>query len=316
MLGVSADPVAKQDKFKAKHGLTIALGSDETHEMLEAYGVWAEKSMYGRKYMGILRNTYLIGPDGKVAQVWEKVKVAGPRRGGAGCRQGAVGQRASPRPTGHAPFISDHRHFPVLRSGKINHGGLKSPPMRRPRQTGPDGERRCHLGTDLVSYRADSGRVIGHEAARRRRRAPATRWRMPAAQFRLGPVTFWIVVGSFVIMAGWSLATGTYFAFHDDVLKRLIARQAEQQFAYEDRIAELRAQVDRTASRQLLDQEQFEQKLDQILRRQATLESRATTLTARARSDPDRLDPPRPPRPAARTPRPSSRSSPRRSTTR
>ena len=79
-------------------------------------------------------------------------------------------------------------------------------------------------------------------------------------------------------MAGWSLATGTYFAFHDDVLTRLIARQKEQQFAYEDRIAELRAQVDRITSRQLLDQEQFEQKLDQIMRRQATLESRASTL--------------------------------------
>ncbi len=77
ILGVSADAVAKQDKFKNKHGLTIALGSDETRKMLEAYGVWAEKSLYGRKYMGILRNTYLIGPDGKVAKVWEKVKVAG-----------------------------------------------------------------------------------------------------------------------------------------------------------------------------------------------------------------------------------------------
>ena len=97
-------------------------------------------------------------------------------------------------------------------------------------------------------------------------------------QFRLGPVTFWIAVGSLVIMAGWSLATGTYFAFHDDVLTRLIARQKEQQFAYEDRIAELRAQVDRITSRQLLDQEQFEQKLEQIMRRQATLESRASTL--------------------------------------
>jgi peroxiredoxin Q/BCP len=77
ILGVSADPVKKQDRFKTKHDLTIALASDETHEMLEAYGVWAEKSMYGRKYMGILRNTYLIGPDGKIAQIWEKVKVAG-----------------------------------------------------------------------------------------------------------------------------------------------------------------------------------------------------------------------------------------------
>ena len=80
-------------------------------------------------------------------------------------------------------------------------------------------------------------------------------------------------------MAGWSLATGTYFAFHDDVLTRLIARQTEQQYAYEDRIAELRAKVDRTTSRQLLDQEQFDQKLDQIMRRQTTLESRASTLS-------------------------------------
>jgi peroxiredoxin Q/BCP len=77
ILGVSADPVAKLDKFKAKHDLKIPLGSDEGHEMLNAYGVWAKKSLYGRSYMGILRNTYLIGPDGKVAQVWEKVRVAG-----------------------------------------------------------------------------------------------------------------------------------------------------------------------------------------------------------------------------------------------
>lgn len=92
-------------------------------------------------------------------------------------------------------------------------------------------------------------------------------------------MTFWIVVGATVIMAGWSLATGTYFAFKDDVLTRLIARQAEQNFAYEDRIAELRAQVDRIASRQLLDQEQFETRLEQIQRRQQTLESRAATMT-------------------------------------
>jgi peroxiredoxin Q/BCP len=77
VLGVSADPVKKQDKFKAKHDLTIALASDETLEMLKTYGVWAEKSMYGRTFMGVLRNTYLIGPDGKIARIWEKVKVAG-----------------------------------------------------------------------------------------------------------------------------------------------------------------------------------------------------------------------------------------------
>src|SRR5262245_35538939 len=72
--------------------------------------------------------------------------------------------------------------------------------------------------------------------------------------------------------------TATYFAFREDVLTRLVARQAEMQFGYEDRIAELRAQIDRISGRQLLDQEQYEQKLDQILRRQSALESRAGAL--------------------------------------
>jgi murein DD-endopeptidase MepM/ murein hydrolase activator NlpD len=91
---------------------------------------------------------------------------------------------------------------------------------------------------------------------------------------------FWIVIGTVSLLGMWSAATATYFAFRDDVLTRLIARQAEMQYAYEDRIAELRAKVDRTTSRQLLDQEQFDQKLDQIMRRQTTLESRATALGA------------------------------------
>jgi thioredoxin-dependent peroxiredoxin len=77
VVGVSADPVKKQDAFKAKHGLETPLASDESHEMLTAYGVWGEKSMYGRKYMGINRTTVLIGPDGRIARVWPKVKIAG-----------------------------------------------------------------------------------------------------------------------------------------------------------------------------------------------------------------------------------------------
>ena len=108
----------------------------------------------------------------------------------------------------------------------------------------------------------------------------ATPSRMPENRFAFGPVVFWIVVGTVVVLGMWSAATATYFAFRDDVLTRLIARQAEMQYAYEDRIAELRAQVDRTTSRQLLDQEQFDQKLDQIMKRQTTLESRATALGA------------------------------------
>jgi len=77
VLGVSADPVPAQDKFKTKHKLSIALASDEKHRMIEAYGVWQEKSMYGRKFMGIVRATFLIGPDQRVAKIWPKVSVAG-----------------------------------------------------------------------------------------------------------------------------------------------------------------------------------------------------------------------------------------------
>jgi len=96
---------------------------------------------------------------------------------------------------------------------------------------------------------------------------------------RIGPVAFWVVVGTLVAMAVWSIGTGTYFAFTDAVLTRLIGRQAEMQFSYEDRIAELRSQVDRITSRQLLDQEQFEQKLNALMQRQATLESRTSALS-------------------------------------
>src|SRR5437899_5384647 len=99
-------------------------------------------------------------------------------------------------------------------------------------------------------------------------------------QVRFGPVVFWIVIGTVTVLGMWSAATATYFAFRDDVLTRLLARQAEMQYAYEDRIAELRTKVDRTTGRQLLDQEQFDQKLEQIMRRQAALESRAGALGA------------------------------------
>jgi peroxiredoxin Q/BCP len=77
VIGVSADPVKAQDRFKAKHGLEIPLASDEAHGMLEAYGVWGEKSMYGRTYIGIRRTTFLIGPDGRIVRIWPKVKVEG-----------------------------------------------------------------------------------------------------------------------------------------------------------------------------------------------------------------------------------------------
>jgi thioredoxin-dependent peroxiredoxin len=77
IVGVSADPVPALAKFKAKHKLAIALASDEKHRMLEAYGVWQEKSLYGRKFLGIVRTTFLIGADGRIAKVWPKVSVDG-----------------------------------------------------------------------------------------------------------------------------------------------------------------------------------------------------------------------------------------------
>jgi peroxiredoxin Q/BCP len=77
VVGVSADPVKAQDKFRDKHKLAIPLASDETKKMLTAYGAWGEKSMYGRKFMGVRRTTVLIDRDGRIARVWENVKVDG-----------------------------------------------------------------------------------------------------------------------------------------------------------------------------------------------------------------------------------------------
>lgn len=77
LIGVSPDSVKRHDRFKDKHGLDVRLASDEDRHVLEAYGVWVEKSMYGRKYMGVERTTVLIGKDGRIARIWNKVKVPG-----------------------------------------------------------------------------------------------------------------------------------------------------------------------------------------------------------------------------------------------
>lgn len=77
IIGISPDGPAKHDKFKAKYGLGVILGADEEKKVLEAYGVWVEKSMYGRKYMGVERATFLVDAGGKIAQAWRKVKVPG-----------------------------------------------------------------------------------------------------------------------------------------------------------------------------------------------------------------------------------------------
>ncbi|MCL4169930.1 UNVERIFIED_CONTAM: hypothetical protein GTU68_042338 [Idotea baltica] len=77
IIGISPDNVAAHDKFIAKHNLGVRLAADEEHLTAEKYGVWVEKSMYGKKYMGVERSTFLINASGKVARIWRKVKVAG-----------------------------------------------------------------------------------------------------------------------------------------------------------------------------------------------------------------------------------------------
>jgi peroxiredoxin Q/BCP len=77
VLGVSGDPLKAQEAFRDKHELSVPLVSDEKHEMLEAYGAWGEKSMYGRTFQGILRTTVLIGADGRVIKIWRNVRVDG-----------------------------------------------------------------------------------------------------------------------------------------------------------------------------------------------------------------------------------------------
>ena len=77
VIGVSKDSVKSHDKFRDKHGLGVILASDENGDTCERYGVWGEKSMYGKTFHGITRATFLVGPDGRIARSWPKVKVAG-----------------------------------------------------------------------------------------------------------------------------------------------------------------------------------------------------------------------------------------------
>jgi peroxiredoxin Q/BCP len=77
VLGISADPVGAQERFRDKHRLEVPLISDEKHQMLEAYGAWGEKSLYGRTFLGVIRTTVLIDSEGRVARVWRRVKVDG-----------------------------------------------------------------------------------------------------------------------------------------------------------------------------------------------------------------------------------------------
>lgn len=77
VVGISPDSVASHNKFRSKHNLAVALAADEDKTVCQSYGVWVEKSMYGKKYMGVERSTFLIAADGTIAKIWRKVKVAG-----------------------------------------------------------------------------------------------------------------------------------------------------------------------------------------------------------------------------------------------
>src|SRR5262245_51565267 len=160
------------------------------------------------------------------------------------------------------------------------------------------------------SFQYQQGAYAGHPADGRLQQAAARRASAgytlvhAGRALRLGPLAFWALVAALVVMGVWTVTTATYFAFREDVLTRLIARQAEMQFGYEDRISDLRARVDRMSSRQLLDQEQYEQKLEQILRRQSALESRASALGGMGEVTGSVRAPAREPRPSSLKPSP------------
>jgi murein DD-endopeptidase MepM/ murein hydrolase activator NlpD len=136
-----------------------------------------------------------------------------------------------------------------------------------------------HSGTDYADrYKGPRTQSAAAVSRHVQRRHDGYTLEHDGRRVRIGPIAFWIVVGTLVIMGVWSIATGTYFAFRENVLTGLIRHQAQIQFAYEDRVAELRAQIDRITSRQLLDQEQFEQKLKDLVNRQAVLEQRTDAL--------------------------------------
>ncbi|NOJ95652.1 thioredoxin-dependent thiol peroxidase [Corallococcus coralloides] len=98
VLGVSPDSVASHQKFATKQGLPFSLLADPDHALADAYGVWGEKSLYGRKFMGLIRATFLIGPDAKVVRVWPKVKVAGHVAEVLATLQGGASSDAAPPP--------------------------------------------------------------------------------------------------------------------------------------------------------------------------------------------------------------------------
>src|SRR6266511_1767328 len=173
ILGVSADAVAAQDKFKTKHDLTIALGSDQTHKMLEAYRVWGKKSMYGKTFMGITRATFLIGGDGRIARILAQ------GQGRRQCRRGADCSQSSMTSTFTASCC-DAMSTDNLR--KINHNPLELERVSAGVRSSDVGDRRGCVNVSTVVIVLPPKRLFGSsrrwpDAARDRRRGARLRAR-------------------------------------------------------------------------------------------------------------------------------------------
>jgi thioredoxin-dependent peroxiredoxin len=145
ILGVSGDPVSAQVAFKSKYKLSIALASDEKHRMLEAYGVWQQKSMYGRTFMGIVRTTFLIGTDRRIIRVWPKVSVAGHAQEVLDSAKTSCNRYQSIYPSRQ----NANRNLP-----NINHAALKSASWVAGLRWPSGVERQCRSGQRLSRKRA------------------------------------------------------------------------------------------------------------------------------------------------------------------
>ena len=211
--------------------------------------MWKEKSMYGRKYMGVERTTALIGPDGRIERIWRKVKVPGHAEEVlAAARAGDCGGAICEGLT--------------LIMSKWRKGCAKC--------AGPE-RMACSLAIPGIerSYRA---------------RISSLRWRAAKAHARLrcGHTQYWTLISLLPLALIWAGAATVYIAFHDDMLAAYLTREARMQYAYEDRIAEARAELDRVASRQLLDQTSFEGRMHELLTRQARIDEHDRIIEALA----------------------------------
>ena len=245
VIGVSPDSAASHAKFRAKHSLSFALAADEARSAIEAYGVWREKSMYGRKFMGVERTTFLIDPKGRIARIWRKVRVPGHAAEALAAVK-AMQELVCERLT---LIMCNHARSPMFGTGACALMSRDSGPRPRP-------ARALYY---LSHARGDAIRTVA-----------------------LHPIAFWAIVAMLPLSLLWAGAATFYVAFHDDVLRVLASRQTEMQASYEDRLAQAHAEFDRLANRQRLDESALDGKVHELLSRQAQLERRGSVVAALA----------------------------------